>query len=308
MSSRTFREIRRFVVFSLLIGVGVSVIDHLGLFHQIEAGIYGVTNIDSDSAPGSVGGTVFIMAFAVLPGVAVLLWKNEGGLLITCGCMALYYGGCWFAWRYASWLMPIAAPMITASLGIIRAYGYGLAYAKRWWTEADPLEEKAKPGFVDHLTAFRRGWTGEETGDGATKYRTFISYRREGGAATARSIQSALRMKGVEVFLDVDDLRPSHFDDSLLREIEEAPNFIVILSRGALDRCEQPDDWLRKEMAHAIRTKRNIIPIMEDGFHFPSRDDLPEDIRDVPRYHGLTFSHDFFDAMIDRIMSFLRED
>lgn len=48
----------------------------------------------------------------------------------------------------------------------------------------------------------------------------FISYRRQGGAETARLISSHMQSQGFDVFLDVDRIRSEFFDDRLLETIE----------------------------------------------------------------------------------------
>ena len=137
------------------------------------------------------------------------------------------------------------------------------------------------------------------------KYDAFISYRRESGAAEARLIRAELREKKIRAFLDVDDLRSGHFNVALLRRIAEAPNFIVILSPNALDRCSEKEDWLRKEIAQAVATRRNIIPIMLRGFEFPDRDSLPDELKPLPTHNGLEYSHKYFNAMIAEILNYL---
>jgi membrane-associated phospholipid phosphatase len=134
----------------------------------------------------------------------------------------------------------------------------------------------------------------------------FISYRRGQGSQLARVIHSELERRGIPCFLDVDDLQAEHFDDRLLQEIEKAPNFILVLSPGALDRCREPEDWLRREVVHAMKMKRNIVPLMVEGFQFPTPDQLPEDMKDLWRHNGVTYSHEYFTATLDKLQGFLK--
>ncbi len=134
----------------------------------------------------------------------------------------------------------------------------------------------------------------------------FISYRRERGSQLARVVHTEMERRGISCFLDVDDLGAEHFDQRLLREIESIPNFIVILSPGALDRCRAPEDWLRKEIGHAIVMKRNIVPLMVEGFEFPDPAELPEELRELVRHNGVSYSHEYFSATFDKLQSFLK--
>src|SRR3954462_14238555 len=95
-------------------------------------------------------------------------------------------------------------------------------------------------------------------------------------ASQARLIKSELTNRGYCVFLDVADLEKGHFDDKLLTTIGDTPNFLLVLARGSLERCVNEGDWLRRELRHALATKRNIVPICLPGFFFPPS--LPDDI------------------------------
>jgi hypothetical protein len=134
-------------------------------------------------------------------------------------------------------------------------------------------------------------------------YDVFISYRRDGGGAEARLIQSALQSRRVRAFLDVTELGRGYFDDALLKSIEQTPNFIVILSPHSLDRAESDEDWLRKEVAHALKSERNVVPLIMPGFQFPPK--LPRDLKNLPRHQGMDYSHLYFDAMIQKLLSTL---
>jgi membrane-associated phospholipid phosphatase len=134
----------------------------------------------------------------------------------------------------------------------------------------------------------------------------FISYRREHGSEVARIVQTELMRRGIPCFLDVKDLKAEHFDNRLLKAIEDAPNFILVLTPNALDRCTDTEDWLRREIAHALRHQKHIIPLLLNNFQFPPANQLPEDIRGIERHNGVTYSHEYFEATFDKLESFLK--
>lgn len=138
------------------------------------------------------------------------------------------------------------------------------------------------------------------------RHDVFISYRRDSGAAEARLLREALVGRGVSVFLDVTDLRRGYFDEELLKRISATPNFVPILTPGALDRPAESQDWMRQEIAHAIREKRNVIPIFVGAFAFPAA--LPDDLVNLPRHQGIQYSHQYFDAMTQSIVDALELD
>ena len=133
------------------------------------------------------------------------------------------------------------------------------------------------------------------------KYQVFISYRRDGGEYLARSIRDRLTEKGFKVFFDVESLRSGDFNTALLDKIEECEDFVLVLPPGSLDRCSNPKDWVRREVVHALYHKKNIVPILERGFVWPTS--LPKDMQNLPRQNGISANSEFFDAAIDRLVN-----
>lgn len=127
----------------------------------------------------------------------------------------------------------------------------------------------------------------------------FISYRREGGDMTAMYFYQALKERGYRVFYDLEVLRAGKFNEALLQSIQSCKDFVVILSPHALDRCNDENDWVRREIAEALRTKKNIVPVMLKGFSFPET--LPDDIDDIHYQNGLTCTTEYFEESINRL-------
>lgn len=116
------------------------------------------------------------------------------------------------------------------------------------------------------------------------KYDIFISYRREGGDKYARTIQQALE-KQYRVFLDFDELKDGVFDQRIIDAISESPVFLLILSRGALDRCVNEDDWVRQEFLQAVKCGCHIVPVTIDDTFDGIPDSLPEELRNAVGQH-----------------------
>lgn len=136
------------------------------------------------------------------------------------------------------------------------------------------------------------------------KYDVFISYRREGGEYTAKIIHDKLTGLGYNVFFDVESLRSGQFNTKLFSVIDECEDFISVLSPNSLDRCANENDWVRLEVAHAIRKGKNIVPVLLRGFQFPEK--LPGDIEQLRYQSGLEASTEFFDAFAKRLLEFLK--
>lgn len=134
-------------------------------------------------------------------------------------------------------------------------------------------------------------------------YQVFISYRRDGGEYLAGRISDKLRERGFKVFYDVESMRSGTFNTQLLEAIDVCEDFLLVLPPNGLDRCADEEDWVRKEIVHALKCKKNVIPIMMRDFEFP--ENLPDEIEIVKNYEGVRAASDYFDAVIDRIQSLL---
>lgn len=131
------------------------------------------------------------------------------------------------------------------------------------------------------------------------RYDIFLSYRRDGGYATAKHLYDLLTRDGYAVSFDIDTLRNGDFDVELLKRIDECTDFVLILNKEAFDRTLDPtfrreNDWLRNELAHALALNKNVIPIMLSGFtEFPAN--LPDDIAKVAKKNGPKYDQYYFD-------------
>lgn len=134
-------------------------------------------------------------------------------------------------------------------------------------------------------------------------YSIFISYRRENGFETANLIYDRLTRAGYKVFLDCESLRSGKFNEQLYKQIENCKDFIVILPPDSLNRCENEGDWLRLEITHALKHKKNIVPVMLRNFTFP--EELPDDIKELRNYQGIEASQELFNAFIEKLKSLL---
>ena len=136
-------------------------------------------------------------------------------------------------------------------------------------------------------------------------YDAFISYRRESGLLMAQVIHDRLKEKGLNCFLDLEELRSGHFDEKIFLAIHEAHTFILILPKNALTRCSNQDDWVRKEIMEAVRCH-----IMYDGFKWPKKwnENIPDEIKNLERMHGVSGSQEYLPAMIEKIVSYMPQN
>lgn len=133
------------------------------------------------------------------------------------------------------------------------------------------------------------------------KYQIFISYRRVGGEDLARLLEYKLTDRGFKVFFDVESLRSGAFNTALFEKIAECTDVLVVLPPHGLDRCVNPGDWVRLEIARALKLGKNVIPIMMRNFSFPET--LPNDIDNLRNMNGITANQEYFDASFERLVS-----
>lgn len=133
----------------------------------------------------------------------------------------------------------------------------------------------------------------------------FISYRRT-NAGWALAIFQALDAYGYDVFFDYLSIGSGDFEQAILGNIASRAHFIVILTPSALERVNQPGDWLRREIEYAIDQRRNIIPLMLEGFDFNShgiKKYLTESdkLAVLQRYQALSVPTDYFLEAMERL-------
>ncbi|XP_055913149.1 NAD(+) hydrolase sarm1 isoform X2 [Eupeodes corollae] len=136
----------------------------------------------------------------------------------------------------------------------------------------------------------------------------FVSYRRSNGSQLASLLKVHLQLRGFSVFIDVERLEAGKFDNGLLNSIKQAKHFILVLTPNALERCVEDyegKDWVHREIVAALNSNCNIIPII-DNFRWPEAEMLPEDMRSVCHFNGVTWIHDYQDACIDKLERFMR--
>jgi len=120
----------------------------------------------------------------------------------------------------------------------------------------------------------------------------FISYRRGDGGGYAGRIFDRLRQQfgDGEVFRDVDTIESgTRFPDAIARQLEDCRVFVVIIGptwlsasdENGVRRLDNPRDWVRVEIATALKRNVCIIPVTVGGAAAPAAQDLPEDLRSL---------------------------
>jgi hypothetical protein len=98
-----------------------------------------------------------------------------------------------------------------------------------------------------------------------------------------------LKPLGVQCFIDYLNLPPGDYRPQLLKLIEQAQNFIILLTPGVFDKCGDSEDMLRQELEHAFRHRRTLIPIFMPGYEKGHADVLPAHLQRIKDSQGWSF-------------------
>jgi tetratricopeptide (TPR) repeat protein len=139
----------------------------------------------------------------------------------------------------------------------------------------------------------------------------FISYRRT-NISWALAIFQNLHQNGYDVFFDYNGIGSGDFEQVILGNITSRAHFLVLLTPSALEKCDEPEDWLRREIETALESKRNIVPLMLDAFDFGApkiSSQLTGKLAALKRYNGMSVPPEYFEAAMDRLrMQFLNKN
>lgn len=139
----------------------------------------------------------------------------------------------------------------------------------------------------------------------ANSYDIFISYKRK-SLPTANNLYYRLTTRGYSTFFDLEEMGRDDFNVQLLKYIENAKDVFVILEEGSLDGCKKEkwenDDWFCHEIAFALEKKKNIIPILLNGYKMPSEDFFPIKLKELSLKNAPEFNFTFFEAYLDKLI------
>jgi tetratricopeptide (TPR) repeat protein len=131
----------------------------------------------------------------------------------------------------------------------------------------------------------------------------FISYRRT-NIPWALAIFQNLTQFGYDVFFDFSGLASGDFENVILENIYARAHFLVLLTPSALERCNEAGDWLRREIEAALDSKRNIVPLMLEGFDFGTpaiADQLTGKLAKIKQYNALSIPPEYFLEAMGRL-------
>jgi len=136
------------------------------------------------------------------------------------------------------------------------------------------------------------------------KFDIFISYKRI-SLPTANNLYYRLTTKGYSTFFDLEEMRNDDFDKQLLHYIGNAKDVFVILEEHSLDACKDgtwETDWFCREIIFALEQKKNIIPMLLNGYEMPKEEDMPDALKRLTKQDARKFEITYFDEYLIKLI------
>src|SRR5262245_5063873 len=135
----------------------------------------------------------------------------------------------------------------------------------------------------------------------------FINYRRGDDPGSTGRLFDQLEavFPRDQLFMDVDNIPPGRdFVRVLEEQVAQCDVLLAVIGRGWLDardhegvrRLDKPDDFVRIEIASALREDKLVIPVLVQDARMPRPDELPEAIKPLARRHAVRLTHEKFKA------------
>jgi len=129
----------------------------------------------------------------------------------------------------------------------------------------------------------------------------FISYRRDDSEGQARALfRDLCEILGKQsVFMDVDSIALGRdFREVLHEHLAASESMLVLIGARWLTaedsqgrRLDHPDDYVRQEIAAALKRDIPVTPVLVQGAKMPNPSQLPEDIKKLAFRNGFELSH-----------------
>jgi hypothetical protein len=141
--------------------------------------------------------------------------------------------------------------------------------------------------------------------------KVFLSYRRSDTAGIAGRVHDRLKEilpKG-NIFFDVTAIEPGRdFKEAIEEAIERCDVMLAFIGAGWNEggRIADDKDFVRAEIAIALKRDLPIVPVLVEGAPMPEPDALTEDIRPLHFKQAMRLAHATFDSDVAALIRTLR--
>jgi pyruvate/2-oxoglutarate dehydrogenase complex dihydrolipoamide acyltransferase (E2) component len=174
-------------------------------------------------------------------------------------------------------------------------------------------DERALYGFIVEAAAPR-----EPKQQGKAAQKIFLSYRRSDSAGSTGRVHDSLEREfgGELLFMDVDSIRlGANFVRVLREEVGKCDVLLAFIGRGWLDakdedghrRLDDPNDFVRVEIATALQRDIPVVPILLDDAKIPKARQLPDDLQELAVRNGMEVRHSAFKKDMEKLIEGLKQ-
>ena len=146
----------------------------------------------------------------------------------------------------------------------------------------------------------------------------FINYRRKDASGYAGRLYDRLakHFDRDQVFMDIDQIEPGEdFHEVIDKKLKSVQVAVVLIGRHWLDitdaagkrRLDNPDDWVRLEIAALLERNIRVIPVLVGDAVMPQSTELPECLKPLARRNAYEISDLRFHTDVDRLIQVLEK-
>lgn len=146
--------------------------------------------------------------------------------------------------------------------------------------------------------------------------KVFISYRRidANWAAVALRHHITKTFPGTEIFMDISSIEPgADFAAEINRRVDQCevllavigPNWLGVSDNYGKRRLDNPNDFVRLEIARALERDIRVIPLLIDDAPMPPAEAMPAPLQSLAGRNAITLDHATNEQDLDRLCDFL---
>ena len=104
-----------------------------------------------------------------------------------------------------------------------------------------------------------------------------------------------------DVFLDTASIDSGRFETIILNEVGAREHFLAVVSAAWLASASEPTSWCHRELERAIEFKKNIVPVLINGFTFGSETYDRPALATLAQLNALIIHADYFEEGMQRL-------
>lgn len=144
----------------------------------------------------------------------------------------------------------------------------------------------------------------------------FISYRRQDVQSAAGRLADSLerRFGKAQIFRDIETIQPGvDFVEAIEGALSSCSAMLVVIGprwANCVDEASRPrlknaNDWIRIEIATALKRGIRVIPVLVEGAPPPDEADLPDDLKPLARRQALSVADERWEYDVGQLAAAL---